>query len=80
MDQYHYCKTPNSETARGKTEKTLYDIGTYFLVVQEVRPAGAGELSVFCQSCFKQMLINGTLEAKETSYDKGGTQLSEGTE
>lgn len=42
----------------------LYNTGTDFLVVQEVRPADEW----------------GPVELKEPLHDEGGTQLSEGTE
>lgn len=47
-----------------KTEKILYNIGTDFLVVQEVRPADEWD----------------PVELKKPLHDKGGTQMSEGTE
>lgn len=42
----------------------LYNTGTDFLVVQEVRPADEWD----------------PVELKEPLHDEGGTQLSEGTE
>lgn len=45
-------------------QKILYDIGTDFLVVEEVRPPDEWD----------------PVELKKPLHDKGGTQLSEGTE